>query len=361
MFARRDHDRVPRFDQPWKETLARWQKEGFKGDSKAFLDWIEADFQFLGHLIRPAIYKEDPALIKEDFFNPGQFQKIREDELTHDLRDPFGATVRLWKNKSGTPEHLGFECDSSKVWHQHFKPRLMANGIQINLAKVKVDYANSRRAGLWCLLAGVETFEYLRAMIGDEVALMAMVEEPEWIEDISRTLTDLQLMNFEAALETGIEPDGLWMFGDMAYNHSTVCSPQMYKELIWPDHNRLADWAHRHDMKFIYHTDGNINNVLNLYIEAGFDCLQPLEAKAGMDIRKLCPIYGDRLAFMGNINAQLMGTNDVDALEEEIATKFAAGKAARNYTFHSDHSVPPQVSWQTYQKIMRLVDKYGRY
>ena len=33
-------------------------------------------------------------------------------------------------------------------------------------------------------------------------------------------------------------------------------------------------------MKFIYHTDGNVNAVLPLYLEAGFDCLQPLEAKA---------------------------------------------------------------------------------
>ena len=29
--------------------------------------------------------------------------------------------------------------------------------------------------------------------------------------------------------------------------------------------------------------------------------------------------------------------------------------------YHSDHSVPPQVSWKTYQAIIGLIKKYGNY
>jgi len=35
--------------------------------------------------------------------------------------------------------------------------------------------------------------------------------------------------------------------------------------------------------------------------------------------------------------------------------------ATKGYVYHSDHSVPPQVSWATYQWIMELLEKYGRY
>ena len=56
-----------------------------------------------------------------------------------------------------------------------------------------------------------------------------------------------------------------------------------------------------------------------------------------------------------------MITNDLDLIEEEIASKFSASMAHRGYIYHSDHSVPPQVSWETYQAIIRLVEKYGRY
>jgi uroporphyrinogen decarboxylase len=135
----------------------------------------------------------------------------------------------------------------------------------------------------------------------------------------------------------------------------------MYRELIWPDHQRLADFAHAHGLKAIYHTDGDVNGVLDLYIGAGFDCLQPLEAKADMDVRTLGPRCGDRLALMGNIDARVLSTNDADRVEAEIATKLAAGMATRGYAYHSDHSVPPDVSWSTYRLVVDLLDRYGRY
>jgi uroporphyrinogen decarboxylase len=114
-------------------------------------------------------------------------------------------------------------------------------------------------------------------------------------------------------------------------------------------------------MKFIYHTDGDVNGVLDLYLEARFDCLQPLEAKANMDVRKLAPAVGDRLALFGNIDVMVMATNDLDLIEQEIASKFAAAKATRGYLYHSDHSVPPSVTWPTYQHIIKLVERYGTY
>jgi uroporphyrinogen-III decarboxylase len=114
-------------------------------------------------------------------------------------------------------------------------------------------------------------------------------------------------------------------------------------------------------MKFIYHTDGEVRGVLDLYVAAGFDCFQPIEAKANMDIRQLCPKYGDRLAMFGNIDVMIMGTNDRDRIEEEIRSKFAAGMATKGYAYHSDHSVPPMVSWATYQFIIECVKKYGTY
>jgi uroporphyrinogen decarboxylase len=210
-------------------------------------------------------------------------------------------------------------------------------------------------------LTGVECFEETRSLMGDEITLMAMVEEPEWVRDVSRVFTDQMVRNLDAIMATGIQPDGLWIYGDMAFKSATMCSPQMYKELFWPDHKRLADWAHAHNMKFIFHTDGDVNGVIDLYLAAGFDCLQPLEVKASMDIRKLCPRYGDRMAFFGNVDVMTMITNDPGLIEEEIRQKLAAGKATRGYVYHSDHSVPPQVSWPTYQAIIRLLDKYGVY
>jgi hypothetical protein len=39
----------------------------------------------------------------------------------------------------------------------------------------------------------------------------------------------------------------------------------------------------------------------------------------------------------------------------------AAADAGRGYIYHSDHPVPCTVSWQTYQFVMEMVDRYGKY
>jgi uroporphyrinogen decarboxylase len=114
-------------------------------------------------------------------------------------------------------------------------------------------------------------------------------------------------------------------------------------------------------MKFIYHTDGDVNGVMDLYREAGFDCLQPLECKARMDIRNLVPKYGDEMTFFGNIDVMAMIGNDLGEIEAEVVSKFAAGKEKKGYIYHSDHSIPPQVSWQTYQSLIEMVQKHGNY
>ena len=347
MFDRRDHDRVPRHESFWGETLERWQTEGLMGGAAAVLDRLRGDFHSLNWLW-PVAY-------------PGREEVVSVTADTRVVRDGNGRLARFWLNKSGTPEHLGFECDSRDQWEKVFKPALLSTGLQLDPAAIAKEFQHGRAAGRWCHLTGVESFEETRSLMGDEITMLAMVEDPDWVRDVSRTFTDVMLFNLEAALATGITPDGLWIYGDMAFKTSTMCSPQMYRELIWPDHKRLADWAHAHDLKFIYHTDGDVNGVLDLYLAAGFDCLQPLECKAGMDLRRLAPKFGDRLAFFGNVDVMEYITNDRARIETEVKAKLAAGMATKGYIYHSDHSVPPQVSWETYQFIISLLEKYGNY
>jgi uroporphyrinogen decarboxylase len=348
VFERRDHDRAPRYDSFWSETIDRWRSEGLFGDGETVLArHLEADLMGIGGTW-PCPF-------------PGQREVLEEDELTRVTRDAHGKTVRYWKNKAGTPEHLGFGCDGREAWEKTYKPALLDSGLQIDPEAVKRNFRKARQQSKWTFLTGAETFEQTRAVIGDEMTAMAMADDPQWIADMSRTYTDVLMRNYDAVMATGIQPDGVWMYGDMAYKTATMCSPAMYRELIWPDHKRLVDWTHAHGMKFIYHSDGDVNGVLDLYAQAGFDALQPLESKAGMDIRKLAARWGGTFAFFGNIDVMVMATNDKAKIEHEIATKLTAAKAQRAYMYHSDHSVPPLVSWETYRFIIELLDKHGRY
>jgi uroporphyrinogen decarboxylase len=67
------------------------------------------------------------------------------------------------------------------------------------------------------------------------------------------------------------------------------------------------------------------------------------------------------MVFMGNCDVMAYVTNDVARIEAEIAAKLAAGKATGGCIYHSDHSVPPQVSWETFRAIVEMIDRHGCY
>ncbi|MFQ3587458.1 MAG: uroporphyrinogen decarboxylase family protein [Fimbriimonadaceae bacterium] len=344
MFAGQEQDSIPRAEGFWPETIDRFRAEGMTGD---VLDFLGCDFAMLCW--------SDPKPF------PGQNVVVDEDDETRVVRDEWNNRLRWWKHRSGTPEHVEFACKTRRDWETVFKPRYLATGPQVDFSFVDREYKRGRRNGRWVHLTGLETFEMARRLMGDEVFLMAMIEEPDWVIDFSRTLTDLVIRDFEAVVAAGYDFDGVWIYGDMAYRNGPLCSPAMYREFVWPDHRRLADWAHRRGVPLIFHTDGDVNILIDDYLAAGFDCLQPIEAKANMDIRKLAPVYGGRIAFFGNNDVMVYATNDRDQIEAEIVGKLRAGMSTGKYAYHSDHSVPPSTSWETFQFIVDLLDRHGNY
>jgi uroporphyrinogen decarboxylase len=80
-----------------------------------------------------------------------------------------------------------------------------------------------------------------------------------------------------------------------------------------------------------------------------------------MNVISLKRQYGDRLSFMGGIDVRCMSDPDPIAIEREIAEKFAVAKQGSGYIYHSDHSVPDNVSFQQYQRVIELVRQHGRY
>lgn len=346
-FAGEPVDRVPRSDQYWPETLLRWEKEGLRGGRFGALNVLENDILETANYW-PCVY-------------PGRREVIEQDAETETVIDRHGAILKFWKNKSGTPEHIGWECDSRDTWELRHRPLLVEQEFSVDMDRVREREALARESEPWTCFTAVEVFETCRATLGDVAFLMALLEEPDWIEDMATVFMDNLLRNFTALWDRGHRADGVWIYGDMAFNHGTLCSPDTYRQILWPQHKRLADWAHHRGLPFIFHTDGDVRAVIPDFIRAGFDALQPLEAKANMDVRDLCPAYAGKLAFFGNIDMQVASTGDLDRIEEEVWSKLTIGKEHRNYFYHSDHSVPPDVSWPVYLKIVEFLNRYGTY
>jgi len=349
MIERRDHDRVPRFDQWWPETLERWRTEGMDPSwaDQEVLDWMEADVRW-GDWVNHVPF-------------PGQREIIEEDDETQLIRDAQGQVSRWWKNRYGTPEHVSFGCDTPEKWYETYKPALTSGHDGVDFNRAIQWIGDARKHKQFSPLCQPGPFEHIRQLIGDEMVLMSVLDEQEWIADMAKTYADLQMKTWQTIVDRGGNPDAIWVHDDIGFSNGPFFSTEVYRELFFPQHIRQCQFAHDHGWKFIFHTDGDVSSFLDMFVEGGFDVWQPIEAKAGMDIRKIIPAYGDKLSFWGNIDMSICSTNDKDQIREEVVSKLKAGMEGKCYAYHSDHSVPPDVSWETYQYIISLVIEHGNY
>lgn len=96
-------------------------------------------------------------------------------------------------------------------------------------------------------------------------------------------------------------------------------------------------------------------------IEAGIDCLQVIEIKAGMDLLKLHKEFGDRLSFMGGIDVRALYSNDKSIIDKELESKLPYVKQGYGYTLHSDHSIPKTVNYESYKYFIKKGLELGAY
>jgi uroporphyrinogen decarboxylase len=95
-------------------------------------------------------------------------------------------------------------------------------------------------------------------------------------------------------------------------------------------------------------------------LEAGIDCLQVIEIKAGMDLLKLYREYGDVLSFIGGIDVRALYSNDRAVIDKELESKIPIVKAGFGYTLHSDHSIPRTVDYDTYRYFIERGMELGK-
>ncbi len=283
--------------------------------------------------------------------SPGKKEILEETVDWRVIKNGNGASMKLWKHKSGTPEHIGFEMTSREVWEKSYRePLLSLDKNRLNIQRTKNNLEKVRKTGKFVVLGDLFIFELMRNTIGDEYFLPAMLLEPEWLKDFCEVYTNFYIQHYEVLFREAGKPDGMFIYEDMGYKNGLFCSPEALKELVTPYHKRLVNFFKDHKLPVILHSCGDVRRAMPSILEAGFDCLQPMEAKANMNVIELAKEYAGKIAFMGNIDVTVLNTGNKIAIKQEIEYKLKELKKLKApYVFHSDHSIPPDVRLETYK------------
>jgi uroporphyrinogen decarboxylase len=152
----------------------------------------------------------------------------------------------------------------------------------------------------------VSLFEIVCAMRGMEDAMVDLCANPEFADAVLDRVERVQTRLMERILtEHARRPDLVFVSDDMGSQSNLFISPETWKRHIGPRLRRWCDLIHRHGARVFYHSDGAVESLVPLLIDAGIDILNPLQHRCpGMELDGLRAKYGDRLVFHGGVDTQ---------------------------------------------------------
>ena len=348
LLRRQPVDRIAVHEHFWGDTIKDWCAQGHIQPGESLEDHFGYDFQCAGPLNMVADLDFEPEVVEEN-------------EETMLVRDGNGALLRRYKTHDTTPEHVDFRVQDRAGWEEYIKPYLKPEHRRIDFEAYRQARDAARAKDRFFTCYAVNVFELMHPVCGHEYMLMGMAMDPDWIKDMVATYAQLTIDLMEILFSEVGYPDGIWFFDDMGFKQRPFFSLDMYREIIQPGHKLTIDYAHSKNIQVIMHSCGYIAPLVPGLLEAGIDCLQVIEVKAGMDLIDLYKQYGDRLSFFGGMDVRTLYTNDKAIIDRELERKIPIVKGNYGYLLHSDHSIPNQVAYENYRYFVERGLELGSY
>ncbi len=200
---------------------------------------------------------------------------------------------------------------------------------------------------------------YLRAafMRGEEAFWIDVAEDPDWVRAFVERITDhLIEIGVESLHRFGLCATGIGIYDDVAAGWGPFVGPKNYERLFLPALQRMVRaYKEAGAAKVMHHSDGNVLPLLDMWIDAGIDAINPVEYRSGMDPVALKEHYGDRLVCIGGLdNCDILPRGDREEIRDHVLHLLEAGRGG-GYVL-GPHSIGPDISVATMDYVLELLD-----
>ena len=343
-------DRLPANESPWEQTAAAWFDQGIPREM-SLADYFGFDISMM--------YLDTSPRFEMKVLDRDDGNITYEDRFGYTITKPAGVSATMRFHRHVTTDRAAWAAVRPRfvlqdgpaapariddaMYFGHFDPYPTWDEAAEKVCRL-------RHTGRYVLFMCYGPWEATWRHRGMENLLIAVATDPDWVADMAETYQSLVIQVLRQCVQLGMKPDGVLTADDLGSAHGPLMSPQMWAAIFKPQVARLGEFLRQHAIAFWLHSDGAVGPLIDEFVDAGVDVLNPLEAKAGMDVVELRRRYGKRLAFYGNIDATKMAGRE-SLIRDELERKIPV---ARNggYIFHSDHSCPPDVSLNRYQWIL---------
>lgn len=350
-------DRIPLHDFFWKEFLTRWKKEKNLPDETNIYYYYDMDMMVISPNMDP---------------KKKSFELIEKGDNYIIWKSGFGCILKK-VDYSPMPIYLDFSLKSKddyknyefddpndkSRYHDARQDIISGDGFTEMLSFA--EDINSSKDKI-CIFGSIcEGHETLWRMRGPEGVYIDLATHPTEVRDFVERIGDFMIEIGKKQLDFK-DVNGLFIWGDVAYKNGMLFSPKIWKMVFYPVLKRICTELHnyRKEALLIYHGCGNTISIFDDLIEAGIDSYHTLEVKAGMDVVELKKKYGNKLSYIGNIDALNVLPGIKSKIKEDLEYRLNAAKGG-GYIPSSDHSVPGNVSAENYDYFIEIIRKYGNY
>lgn len=343
IFHFKDVDRIFNMEFGWwTDTLKRWHNEGLPVD----IDTIQKGDIFFG------FDRTVSVPVSLGLYPSFETKIIEETQHYSIIQDSTGVIAKHFKDgKSTIPHYIKFPVQNRIDW-ENFKKRLDPKSPRYpEESEWKKFKEFSKNCENPVILPGGSLFGWIRNWMGFENCLMAFYDQPELIEEIIEYLCNFILTVNERALSE-IKIDAVSMWEDMAFKTQPMISPALFKKYLVPRYKRLSNAFKSAGIDLIFiDCDGNINELVEPWLDSGINIMFPLEINSGSDPVALRKKFGKRVLLMGGVDkkALIEGPHGIDRELERIKEVVFEG----GYIPFVDHRVPPDVSLKNYLYYLR--------
>ena len=285
---------------------------------------------------------------------PHEPRFISEDERTVTYMNGRGQTVRVLKdNLREMPLYLDWPVKDRATWNE-LKKRLDPNTPERWPsdwdAFVQKMNGKSEPLSLWV----GSFYGFLREWVGSERILYMFYDDPGLIEDMMEQMLYLETEIIKRVLKD-IKVQQATFWEDMCYKAGPLISPAMVRKFMMPRYKKITDLLHSYGVDVIFlDSDGNVEQLIPLWLEVGINYIWPFEVAAGNDVIAIRKKYGKDLIIGGGIDKRALAKGK-EAIREEVMSKVPFLLEQGGCFPCVDHEIPPDITFENYCYYINLM------
>jgi uroporphyrinogen decarboxylase len=214
--------------------------------------------------------------------------------------------------------------------------------------------------------AGASIFETAQGLRGFERLYLDFVEDRAFVEKLLDKIADATVEYAKRYCEAIADYAQVIVVGgeDAGAQGRLQIKPEVYREFVMPRIKRLWQTFKSNTNAYLFvHSCGYIEPIIEDFIDAGIDIINPVQIGAGMDPKRLKEKYGSRITFWGGgVDTQhTLSNGSPEDVKRQVRERVSVLAPGGGYVFSGEQTIQSDVPPENVVAMYDAAREFGTY